>query len=405
MVNIWMRQYWTDEYLSWEPEDYYGLDVIRVQSSAIWRPDIVIYNGIFDEGYAELPDTKVTITSNGSVTYLYPFTFKASCKINVADFPHDTQTCPLKFGSWAFDGLAIDVVNISSHGDLEFENNGIWTVIDLPALRNVETYGASDVPYPDVTFHVVIQRQSLFYVFFIFFPSVLIVLISLMSFMIPPESGEKLSLSTTMLLSLVVYMQLVNTTLPTTSKDIPLVGRFFGAIILIVAMSTIMTIFIISLHFSNPNPKPPPHWLKSIIGMTREVVIMEWLFCGCGRRGRHSFAEEKHQTGRKRHQKKSYKDIVLLSMRSGFEDTLNAVCRKRSFSYSRRASDLSTNHILVKLDGIVGKMNRVREERELGEEKQEVLSEWNEVAARMDRIFLLVFIAVATAACTTTSLV
>ncbi|KAI8500716.1 hypothetical protein Bbelb_215340 [Branchiostoma belcheri] len=177
MVNIWMRQYWTDEYLSWDPEDYYGLDVIRVQSSAIWRPDIVIYNGIFDEGFAELPDTKVTITSNGSVTYLYPFTFKASCKINVADFPHDTQTCPLKFGSWAFDGLAIDVVNISSHGDLEFGNNGIWTVIDLPAQRNVETYGASDVPYPDVTFHVVIQRQSLFYVFFIFFPSVLIVLI------------------------------------------------------------------------------------------------------------------------------------------------------------------------------------------------------------------------------------
>ncbi|XP_035669364.1 neuronal acetylcholine receptor subunit alpha-3-like [Branchiostoma floridae] len=404
MVNIWMRQYWTDEFLSWNPDDYYGLDVVRIQSSAIWRPDIVIYNGIFAEGYAELPDTKVTITSDGSVTYLYPFTFKAACKINVEDFPYDTQTCPLKFGSWSYDGLAIDVVNKSSHGDLEFEHNGIWTVIDLPAQRNVVTYPASEVPYPDVTFHVVIQRQSLFYVFFIFFPSVLIVFISLISFMLPPETGEKLSLSITMLLSLVVYMQLVNTTLPTTSRYIPLVGRFFGATIIIVAMTTMLSIFVISLHFSNPNPKPPPSWLKRMMGMSQEVFVMEWLFCGCGRRASHSFAKEELQTGRQHHRKKSNKDIVLLSMRSAIEKSISTVCRERSFSQSRSTSDFLTNRLLVKLDDIICKMNRVKEERGLEEQKQDVLSEWNEVAARMDRVFLLIFVVVAVAACTTTSM-
>ncbi|XP_066270261.1 neuronal acetylcholine receptor subunit alpha-10-like [Branchiostoma lanceolatum] len=404
MVNIWMRQYWTDEYLSWDPDDYYGLDVVRIQSSAIWRPDIVIYNGIFAEGYAELPDTKATISSEGEVTYLYPFTFTASCKINVADFPYDTQTCPLKFGSWSYDGLAIDVVNKSSTGDLEFDHNGIWTVIDLPAQRNVVTYGASDVPYPDVTFHVVIQRQSMYYIFFIFFPSILIVVISLMSFMIPPESGEKLSLSSTMLLTLVVYMQLVNATLPTTSRYIPLVGRFFGAIILIVAMSTILSIFVISLHFSNPNPKPPPDWLKRVMGMSQEVFLTEWLFCGCGRRASHSLVEEKPQNGRQHHRKKNYKDIVLLSMKSGFEDNLSVICRKRSFSQSKSTSNLLTNRLLVKLDCVISKMMTVKGERGLVEEKQGVLSEWNEVAARMDRIFLLVFIVVAVVACTTTSM-
>lgn len=39
-----MRQEWTDAYLQWDPDDYGGLDAIRIPSSLVWRPDIVLYN-------------------------------------------------------------------------------------------------------------------------------------------------------------------------------------------------------------------------------------------------------------------------------------------------------------------------------------------------------------------------
>lgn len=41
---LWIRQVWTDFYLTWRKEDYDGLDTIRIPSSYVWRPDIVLYN-------------------------------------------------------------------------------------------------------------------------------------------------------------------------------------------------------------------------------------------------------------------------------------------------------------------------------------------------------------------------
>ena len=35
---------WTDAYLRWDPDAYGGLDAIRIPSSLVWRPDIVLYN-------------------------------------------------------------------------------------------------------------------------------------------------------------------------------------------------------------------------------------------------------------------------------------------------------------------------------------------------------------------------
>lgn len=41
---LWIRQVWVDSYLTWSKDDYDGLDTIRIPSSYIWRPDIVLYN-------------------------------------------------------------------------------------------------------------------------------------------------------------------------------------------------------------------------------------------------------------------------------------------------------------------------------------------------------------------------
>ncbi len=41
---LWVRQVWMDAFLVWKKEDYDGLDTIRIPSSYVWRPDIVLYN-------------------------------------------------------------------------------------------------------------------------------------------------------------------------------------------------------------------------------------------------------------------------------------------------------------------------------------------------------------------------
>lgn len=41
---LWVRQVWMDAFLAWKKDDYDGLDTIRIPSSYVWRPDIVLYN-------------------------------------------------------------------------------------------------------------------------------------------------------------------------------------------------------------------------------------------------------------------------------------------------------------------------------------------------------------------------
>lgn len=39
-----LSQIWNDYKLKWNPKDYGGVEFIRVPSSRIWKPDIVLYN-------------------------------------------------------------------------------------------------------------------------------------------------------------------------------------------------------------------------------------------------------------------------------------------------------------------------------------------------------------------------
>lgn len=49
-LYLWIRQEWTDAYLRWDPDAYGGLDAIRIPSSLVWRPDIVLYNKYYLPG-------------------------------------------------------------------------------------------------------------------------------------------------------------------------------------------------------------------------------------------------------------------------------------------------------------------------------------------------------------------
>lgn len=44
IAYLWIRQTWHDAYLKWNKEEYDGLEVIRIPSSLVWRPDLVLYN-------------------------------------------------------------------------------------------------------------------------------------------------------------------------------------------------------------------------------------------------------------------------------------------------------------------------------------------------------------------------
>jgi nicotinic acetylcholine receptor len=65
---------------------------------------------------------------------------------------------------------------------------------EMPAKRNVLSYECCPEEYIDITFIVHIRRRTLFYGFNLIIPCVLISSMALLTFLLPSESGEKISL-------------------------------------------------------------------------------------------------------------------------------------------------------------------------------------------------------------------
>ena len=89
-------------------------------------------------------------------------------------------------------------------------------------------YVAVQEPYPDIVFRIYLRRKTLFYVVNLIIPCVGISFLSVLVFYLPSESGEKISLSISILLSLTVFFLLLAEIIPPTSLSVPLLGKVTG---------------------------------------------------------------------------------------------------------------------------------------------------------------------------------
>ena len=171
--------------------------------------------------------SNVIVTSDGNVTWLSMVIFKSSCAINVRYFPFDDQNCSMQFASWTYDGFQINLVITTTIGDLSnYIPNSEWDLMKMYAKHNIVYYSCCEEPYPDITFYIHIKRRPLFYIFNMFLPCILITLVALLGFYIPSDSGEKVTMGITTLLSMTVFMMLVAENMPPTSNVLPLVGKY-----------------------------------------------------------------------------------------------------------------------------------------------------------------------------------
>ncbi|AWO99643.1 putative neuronal acetylcholine receptor subunit alpha-10-like [Scophthalmus maximus] len=261
---LWIRQVWRDAYLTWEKEDYDGLDTIRIPSSYVWRPDIVLYNSADDE-FSSSMETNVVLRNDGQVMWDQPAITKSSCSVDVAFFPFDMQHCHLTFGSWTHNGNQMDLFNALDSADLsDYVDNVEWEVLGMPAKKNVILYGCCSEPYPDITFSLHLKRRASFYIFNLLIPCMMISFLAPLGFYLPADSGEKVSLGVTVLLALTVFQLLVAESMPP-SESVPLIGKYYIATMTMVTASTALTIFIMNIHHCGPEARPVPEWAEHFI--------------------------------------------------------------------------------------------------------------------------------------------
>ncbi|XP_029980519.1 neuronal acetylcholine receptor subunit alpha-7-like [Sphaeramia orbicularis] len=265
-TNIWLQLSWNDYSLQWNQDDYSGVSNVRFPDHLIWKPDILLYNSA-DERFEATFHTKIVVDSMGHCSYIPPGIFKSSCHIDVRWFPFDVQRCDLKFGSWTYGGWSLDLKMLDA--DItNYISNGEWDLVEVPGRKNERFYKCCPEPYPDITYTVVMRRRTLYYGLNLLLPCVLISTLALLVFLLPADSGEKISLGITVLLSLTVFMLLVAEIMPATSDSVPLIAQYFATTMVIVGLSVIATVLVLQFHHHDPAGSKMPKWTH--------VFLLNW---------------------------------------------------------------------------------------------------------------------------------
>jgi len=135
---------------------------------------------------------KVLVGPEGDVFWSPPAKLRSSCKIDVTFFPFDDQTCFLKFGSWTYSGLQLNLINRTSEVDVSnYIPSGEWELRGAIIERNVQFYPCCpSEPYYDIHFYIFIRRKVLYYLFNIIIPCIWLSVLSVIGFWLPPDSGN-----------------------------------------------------------------------------------------------------------------------------------------------------------------------------------------------------------------------
>lgn len=161
-ADVWLKMMWSDKRLAWDKSEF-DVDVLRMSSGEIWRPDTTLYNSATLFEMMKCSEANTLIYPNGDVLWVPPCHLSAHCNLTLNTNPYGPQKCPLKFGSWTFDGLSMDlqIYNNETKADAtELWDTTQWSLISNDFKREVKYYDCCPEPYVSLTFNVGIQRKS-----------------------------------------------------------------------------------------------------------------------------------------------------------------------------------------------------------------------------------------------------
>ena len=151
-----------------------------------------------------------------------------------------------------------------------------WDIMKVPAQRNEKYYSCcGDTPFPDIFFNITLRRKTLFYTVNLIIPCVGISCLSVLVFYLPADSGEKMSLCVSILLSLTVFFLLLAEIIPPTSLTVPLLGKYLLFTMILVTLSVLVTIIVLNVNFRSPSTHRMAPWVKKVfIGFLPKLLCI-----------------------------------------------------------------------------------------------------------------------------------
>ena len=251
---------WTDERLMWNPDDYGGKLSILTAMEDIWKPQFFIIQSLGSIQEVGNISLQPRIWYNGSVSWNTGGVLKVSCSVDVTYFPFDIQICQIMVTGWAYTSDEVNLTLSQNYVSKQFFSaNSRWDWVDSKVYDYSKGY--SGFP-PTIMVNITLKRRSEFFIVYIFVPIIFLGLINDLVFLMPVNSGERTSVAVTVFLSFVVYMEMVNGTVPESSS--PIAYIYYYIMFMLVYSSAILFLCIISLRIHDIRVAVP-RWIKYIV--------------------------------------------------------------------------------------------------------------------------------------------
>ncbi|KAG7157788.1 Acetylcholine receptor subunit alpha-like 2, partial [Homarus americanus] len=124
------------------------------------------------------------------------------------------------------------------------------------------------------------RRKTLFYTVNLIIPCMGISFLTVLVFYLPSDSGEKVSLSISILLSLTVFFLLLAEIIPPTSLVVPLLGKFVLFTMILDTLSYTLgsicvTVVVLNVHFRSPQTHSMAPWVRRVfIHILPRLLVM-----------------------------------------------------------------------------------------------------------------------------------
>lgn len=261
-VKAFLECTWRDEFLTWDLNEYPHVFRINVKNTDIWIPDLALedtFDKITDLGQE---GGRADVKHTGKVT-IWPFKmYTVSCKINIKKFPFDTQKCKFDFLSWTNPSSVFVLNSSQSRPDVTyFVESGEWELSHYETKHERNPYGNDSWDHVIVSLEM--KRKPLFLFMNAMIPVFCISILNISCFILPADSGERITLSIAVFLTLAVFLTVVNDYMPESSDEIASFSVYVGLQLLGSAI-TILVIIISLNFFHKEKSKCIPLFLKTV---------------------------------------------------------------------------------------------------------------------------------------------
>ncbi|XP_047465579.1 5-hydroxytryptamine receptor 3A-like [Mugil cephalus] len=245
---VWTVMRWHNEYISWDPNQFCGIDNVSLPTDILWKPDLTIEE--MTEKDKAPPSPYLTINNKGDVEVQNDQVLVSTCRMHIYKFPFDIQKCNLSFKSVIHTARDIRLWPSDNSSEATQWSREVmrtqyeWLFLNMTVTSDNAT---SLVDQDIIIYTITMKRRSALYIVNFLLPVLFFLCLDLSSFLISDHGGEKLSFKVTVLLAVTVLQLILNEILPATSNRIPLIAVYCIGIFGLMLLSLLETILVLHL--------------------------------------------------------------------------------------------------------------------------------------------------------------